>query len=49
LVPVKLQGLNTELVYFGIFKKSIEENKTIEKYVEKKLHIKITNKWKKIK
>jgi hypothetical protein len=36
LVPVTLQGLNTELVYFGILKKSIEEKKdNIEKYVEK--------------
>jgi hypothetical protein len=45
LVPVKLQGLNTILA----FKKPIEEKKgdNIEKYVEKKLHIKIKNKWKK--
>jgi hypothetical protein len=46
LVPVTLQDLNTELVYFGILKKSIEEKKgiNIEKYVEKKLHIKINGK-----
>jgi hypothetical protein len=35
---------------FWNFKKSIEEKKgdNIEKYIEKKLHIKIKNKWKKI-
>jgi hypothetical protein len=51
LVPVALQGLNTELVYFGILKKSIEEKKVdnIEKYVEKKIHITFFKKWKKIK
>jgi hypothetical protein len=52
LVPVTLQGLNTELllVYFGISKNSIEEKEgdNIEKYVENKLHIKIRNKWKKL-
>jgi hypothetical protein len=52
VAPVtSLQGLNTELVYFGILKKSIEKKGdacNIEKYVEKKLHIKIKNKWKKV-
>jgi hypothetical protein len=43
MVPVTLQGLSTELVLFWNLKKSIE------KYVEKKLHIKIKNKWKEIK
>jgi hypothetical protein len=40
----QLQGLNTELVYFGIKKISIEEKKwvNIEKYVENKLHINYT-------
>jgi hypothetical protein len=49
LVPVTLQGLHTELVYVGSLKNSIEEKKgdNIEKYVEKKLHIKIKNKWEK--
>jgi hypothetical protein len=50
LVPVTLQGLNTELVYFGILKKSIEEQKgVILKNTLKKNYIKIKNKWKKIK
>jgi hypothetical protein len=44
-----LQGLNTDLVYFGMLKNQLKKRKIeieIEKYVENKLHVKIKNKWK---